>query len=196
MKKSALIIISIIFSSVSFAEMKIDSKEHKELCLGQKANSPQYQVIYDALNMLIKDKNCFISNIVVYPHDKKANKALAVYRPECKIKIGNTSPKVILKFEIDAAKKNQNESFYQKVVRKFQDPESKEIPTEFIFRRGQNENLKNANDYYYGNKDAGEKGFRELAVEAGACKADDQIPMDEPNQSNFAQSSSSQHKSK
>ena len=198
MKKNILVVISsaFLFSSLSFAEMKLDSKEHKDHCLGPKANSPQYQVIYDALNMLINDKNCHISNVVVLPEDKKANKAIVAYKPDCKIKIGNTSSKAILKFEIDAAKKNQNESFYQKVARKFQDPESKEIPTEFKFRRGQGESLKNANDFFFGNKDAGEKGLRELAVEAGACKSEDQVPMDETNQSNFAQSSSSQHKSK
>ena len=180
-----------LFNLQGHSEMKLESKEQKDYCLGVKAKSPQYQTIYDALNMLIKDKNCFISNIVVLPKDKKANKALAVYRPDCKIKIGNTSPDVILQFEIDESKKNKNESMFKKVVRNFQQPTSKEIPAEFKFRRGQGEALKNAEDFFYGNKEEGEKGFRELATQAGACNPDEGNPIAEPNQPAFVQSNSS-----
>jgi hypothetical protein len=171
--------------------MKAESKEQKDYCLGVKSKSPQYQIIYDALNMLIKDKNCFISNIVVLPKDKKANKALAVYRPDCKIKFGNLSPEVILQFEIDESKKNKNESMFKKVVRNFQQPTSVEVPTDFKFRRGQDESLKNAEDFFHGNKESGEQGFRELAVQAGACGPSDQNQAIEPNQPSFVQSHSS-----
>ena len=190
MKKNIFISFSLILSSLAFAEMKVESKEEKETCLGAKAKFPQYHVIYDALSMLIKDKNCYISNIVVLPKDKKANKALAVYRPECKIKIGNTSPEVILQFEIDESKKNKNESMLKKVVRNFQQPKYVETPTEFNFRRGKDESLKNSDDFFYGNKETGEKGFRELALEAGACGPSEQNEAIDPNQPAFVQSHS------
>ena len=193
MKKFILAFTStLLFTSIGFSEMKKESQEQKDFCLGvKKAKSPQYQNIYDALNMLLNDKNCFIKNIVVYPKDKKANGELAAYRPNCKIKLGNISPEAILQFEIDSSKANQNESLLKKVSRTFQQPETKEIPTEFKFRRGQSDALKNADDYYLGNKDEGEKGFRELAVEAGACKPSEQESLTEPNQPAFVQSKSS-----
>jgi len=193
MKKFLLVLTStFLFTSIGFSEMKKESQEEKSFCLGvKKAKSPQYQNIYDALNMLLNDKNCFIKNIVVYPKDKKANGELAVYRPNCKIKLGNISPEAILQFEIDPSKANKNEPFYKKAMRTFQEAETKEIPTEFKFRRGQSDVLKNAADYYLGNKEEGEKGFRELAVEAGACKSAEQEPLTEPNQPAFVQSNSS-----
>lgn len=198
MKKFLLILTStFLFASIGFSEMKKESQEEKDLCLGvKKARSPQYQNIYDALNMLLNDKNCFIKNIVVYPKDKKANGELAAYRPNCKIKLGNISPEAILQFEIDSSKANKNEPFYKKAMRTFQEAETKEIPTEFKFRRGQSDALKNADDYYLGNKEEGEKGFRELAVEAGACKSAEQEPLTEPNQPAFVQSNSSSSSAK
>ena len=204
MKKNIFIGFSLILSSLAFAEMKLESQEEKEKCLGMKAKSPQYHLIYDALSMLIKDKNCYISNIVVLPgeKEKKEKKALAPYRPECKIKFGNTSPEVILQFEIDKNKLNKDSSFLKKTVAfvsqsVLQLPaDTKEVPTEFKFRRGKSDVLKNPDDYYFGNKEEGEKGLRELAVEAGVCNPAEQEPLTEPNQPAFVQSNSSSSSTK
>jgi hypothetical protein len=178
--------------------MKIESKEHKEECLGKKANSPEYQTIYDALKILINDKNCVISNIVVLPKDKKANKALAVYRPDCQIKFGNIlDPEVILQFEIDKNKLNKDNSFLKKTgafisQSVLQLPaETKEVPTVFKYKRGKGTSLKNPQDYLDGNEAEQDRGFRDLAVEAGVCKPKEAVFLDETNQGNFAQSSSS-----
>ncbi len=171
--------------------MKKENQEHKDYCLGPKSKFEHYQNIYDALNMLINDKNCFISNIIVSPKDKEYRKGVAPYRPDCKIKIGNNTPDVILQFETDESKKNKNESIFKKVSRTFQQPEIKEIPAEFKYRRGKSDIQKNANDYFLGNKEEGEKGLRELAVEAGVCNPAEQEPLTEPNQPAFVQSNSS-----
>jgi hypothetical protein len=198
MKKNILIALSLTFSLIGFSEMKVESNKHKEECLGPKAKSPNYGTIYDALKMLINDKNCFISNIVVLPKDKKPNKALAAYRRDCQIKFGNLGPEVILQFEIDENKLNKDNSFLKKTgafisqsVLQLQ-AETKEVKTEFKFKSGKSNSLKNSEDYLNGNEAEKDRGFRDLAVEAGVCKPKEAVFLDETNQANFAQSSSSE----
>ena len=200
MKKNILIVFSLAFSLIGFSEMKIESNEHKEKCLGEKANDEksksQFLPIYDALKMLINDKNCVISNIVVLPEDKKPNKALAAYRRDCQIKFGNLGPEVILQFEIDEIKLKKDSSVIQKAgayaskLLQLQ-AETKEVRTVFKYKRGKGTSLKNSEDYLEGNEAEQDRGFRDLAVEAGVCKPKEAVFLDETNQGNFAQSSSS-----
>ena len=171
----------------------------KDECLGgKKKKLEKYKNLYDAFNMLINDKNCFISKIDALPNDGTLDESLAAYREHCKINIafGEKTTEVLLNFKID---KNKNVSFMKTALKIMKDPKKitealnkpqEKIPTNLNFFRARGE-YKYANDYFYGDRNTGEKGFRELAVEAGACAPEEAKFLDEPNQPAFVQSNSS-----
>ncbi len=175
----------------------------KDECLGdKKKNLEKYKNLYDAFNMLINDKNCFISKIDALPNDGTLDESLAAYREHCKINIafGKETTDVLLNFKID---KNKNVSFMKTAAKIIKEPKKitevlnkpqEKIPTNLNFFRARG-GYKNANDYFYGDRNTGEKGLRELAVEKGACAPEEQKFLDEPNQ-NLVESSSSSGKHK
>jgi len=204
MIKNFLLILTsaFLFSSIGFSEMTQNLSERDECLGGNKQKNEKYQKLYDAFNMLINDKNCFISKIEASPNDGIRDVSSAANREYCKIKIafGETTTDVLLNFEID---KNKNVPFMKAAVKIIKEPKTiievlnkpqKNIQTKLNFFRARG-GYKNANDYFYGDRNTGEKGFRELAVEKGACAPEEQKFLDEPNQ-NLVESRNSSGKHK
>lgn len=196
MKKNILIAFSLAFSLIGFSEMKIESNEHKDECLGEIAKKKEkkdvFLPIYDALNMLINDENCFISKIDVLPEEKITTGSVIAHRPNCKIKIANISPNVKIVFTFDKFKKNN--SLLKDVVALFTPTKSVEKKTILKYYRDNPQTHHNQYDYFYGNKESNMIGFRELAQKAGVCGPMKQDFVNESNQPAYVHSSSSSNK--